>query len=88
VQVIPLTGGTGFSTGRDSYAGSNYPAAVDQDGLTALAELLSAMFLSWEEIGTSTFAIRALAGLANGTAGGLYWPGSTGHCRTALGDGS
>jgi molybdenum cofactor biosynthesis protein B len=79
VQVILITGGTGF-TGRDST-----PEAVTPL-LDKLVDGFGELFrhVSWEEIGTSTLQSRALAGLANRTLV-VCMPGSTGACRTAWG---
>jgi molybdenum cofactor biosynthesis protein B len=77
VQVVIITGGTGF-TGRDST-----PEAVSclldkqVDGFGELFRQISAV-----DIGTSTIQSRALAGLANGTLV-CCLPGSTNACRTA-----
>ena len=77
VQVVLVTGGTGF-TGRDST-----PEAVGclldkkVDGFGELFRALSIL-----DVGTSTLQSRALAGLANGTLVCCV-PGSTGACRTA-----
>jgi len=76
VQVVVITGGTGF-TGRDST-----PEAVaclldkQVDGFGEYFRQISAI-----DIGTSTVQSRALAGLANGTLV-CCLPGSTGACRT------
>ena len=62
VQVVLITGGTGFS-GRDST-----PEAVSvlfDKTVDGFGELFRA--LSLEEIGTSTLQSRCVAGLANGT---------------------
>ncbi|WP_194790188.1 molybdenum cofactor biosynthesis protein B [Pseudomonas sp. UFMG81] len=77
VQVVLITGGTGF-TGRDST-----PEAVEcllDKRIDGFGELFRA--LSILDIGTSTVQSRALAGLANGTLV-CCLPGSTGACRTA-----
>ncbi|AIN57142.1 molybdenum cofactor biosynthesis protein B [Pseudomonas soli] len=77
VQVVLITGGTGF-TGRDST-----PEAVDcllDKRIDGFGELFRA--LSILDIGTSTVQSRALAGMANGTLV-CCLPGSTGACRTA-----
>ncbi|WP_087500691.1 molybdenum cofactor biosynthesis protein B [Pseudomonas sp. SID14000] len=77
VQVVLITGGTGF-TGRDST-----PEAVNcllDKHIDGFGELFRA--LSILDIGTSTVQSRALAGLANGTLV-CCLPGSTGACRTA-----
>ncbi|HYQ53230.1 MAG TPA: molybdenum cofactor biosynthesis protein B [Pseudomonas sp.] len=77
VQVVLITGGTGF-TGRDST-----PEAVEcllDKRIDGFGELFRA--LSILDIGTSTIQSRALAGLANGTLV-CCLPGSTGACRTA-----
>ncbi|ALZ84174.1 MULTISPECIES: molybdenum cofactor biosynthesis protein B [Pseudomonas] len=77
VQVVLITGGTGF-TGRDST-----PEAVaclldkQVDGFGELFRQISVA-----DIGTSTVQSRALAGLANGTLV-CCLPGSTNACRTA-----
>ncbi|MCQ4324529.1 molybdenum cofactor biosynthesis protein B [Stutzerimonas stutzeri] len=77
VQVILVTGGTGF-TGRDST-----PEAVSclldkqVDGFGELFRQISVA-----DIGTSTVQSRALAGLANATLV-CCLPGSTNACRTA-----
>ncbi|MFN3580043.1 MAG: molybdenum cofactor biosynthesis protein B [Pseudomonas sp.] len=79
VQVILITGGTGF-TGRDSTPEAVAPLLDKQvDGFGELFR-----HVSWEEIGTSTLQSRALAGLANRTLV-VCMPGSTGACRTAWG---
>lgn len=76
VQVVLITGGTGF-TGRDST-----PEAVaclldkQVDGFGELFRQISLV-----DIGTSTIQSRALAGLANGTLV-CCLPGSTNACRT------
>lgn len=76
VQVLLVTGGTGF-TGRD----------VSPEALTPLFDKTIDGFgelfrqLSYAEIGSATIQSRAFAGLANATLiFGL--PGSTGACRT------
>ena len=77
VEVVLVTGGTGFS-GRDST-----PEAVEplfDKCIEGYGELFRA--LSQQEIGSSTVQSRALAGLANNTV--IFCiPGSTGACRTA-----
>ncbi|MFC3607068.1 molybdenum cofactor biosynthesis protein B [Stutzerimonas tarimensis] len=76
VQVVIITGGTGF-TGRDST-----PEAVaclldkQVDGFGELFRQVSVT-----DIGSSTIQSRALAGLANGTLV-CCLPGSTNACRT------
>ena len=77
VQVVLITGGTGF-TGRDST-----PEAVEcllDRRIDGFGELFRA--LSILDIGSSTVQSRALAGMANGTLV-CCLPGSTGACRTA-----
>ncbi|MGE8324375.1 MAG: molybdenum cofactor biosynthesis protein B [Pseudomonas sp.] len=76
VQVVLLTGGTGF-TARD-----NTPQAV-APLLDKTVEGFGELFrqISLEEIGTSTLQSRALAGLSNGTLV-CCLPGSPGACRT------
>jgi molybdenum cofactor biosynthesis protein B len=77
VQVVLITGGTGF-TERDST-----PEAVaclldkQVDGFGELFRQISVA-----DIGTSTVQSRALAGLSNGTLV-CCLPGSTNACRTA-----
>ena len=77
IQVILITGGTGF-TGRDST-----PEAISvlfDKSVEGFGELFRQ--LSYQEIGTSTVQSRALAGLANETVI-FCMPGSTGACKTA-----
>jgi molybdenum cofactor biosynthesis protein B len=76
IQVILITGGTGF-TDRDSTPEAITPL------LDKHVEGFGEMFrqISWQEIGTSTIQSRALAGLANKTLIACL-PGSTGACRT------
>ena len=76
VQVVLLTGGTGF-TARD-----NTPQAV-APLLDKQVEGFGELFrqVSLDEIGTSMMQSRALAGLANGTLV-CCLPGSPGACRT------
>ncbi|WP_043310102.1 molybdenum cofactor biosynthesis protein B [Pseudomonas sp. ML96] len=77
VQVVLITGGTGF-TGRDST-----PEAVaclldkQVDGFGEYFRQISVA-----DIGSSTMQSRALAGLSNGTLV-CCLPGSTNACRTA-----
>lgn len=76
VQVVLVTGGTGF-TGRDST-----PEAVGcllDKHIDGFGELFRQ--ISVADIGTSTVQSRALAGLANGTLV-CCLPGSTNACRT------
>ena len=77
IQVILITGGTGFS-GRDST-----PEAIrvlfDKD-IEGFGELFRQ--LSYQEIGSSTIQSRALAGLANNTVI-FCMPGSNNACKTA-----
>ena len=77
VQVVLITGGTGF-TARDST-----PEAVTcllDKQVDGFGELFRQ--ISYTDIGTSTLQSRALAGLANGTLV-CCLPGSTNACRTA-----
>ena len=77
VQVVLITGGTGF-TGRDSTPEALLPL-LDKT-MPGFGELFRAV--SVEEIGTSSLQSRAFAGLANATF--LFaLPGSTSACRTA-----
>ena len=79
INAVITTGGTGI-TGRDST-----PEAVkvllDKE-IEGFGEVFRAV--SYEEIGTSTIASRALSGVANATYI-FCLPGSTGACRTAWG---
>ena len=76
VDGILVTGGTGF-TGRDSTPEALLPL-LDKE-MPGFGEMFRA--LSFDEIGTSTLASRAFAGVANGTF--LFClPGSTSACRT------
>ena len=77
VQVVLITGGTGF-TGRDSTPEAIGPLLDTRiDGFGELFRQLS-----FAEIGTSTVQSRALGGLANNTL--IFCvPGSTGACKTA-----
>jgi molybdenum cofactor biosynthesis protein B len=77
VQVVLVTGGTGFA-GRDSTPEAVLPLFDKQ--IEGFGEVFRA--LSLQEIGSSTIQSRALAGLANRTAV-FCVPGSTGACRTA-----
>jgi molybdenum cofactor biosynthesis protein B len=76
VQVILLTGGTGF-TERDNTQRSI--EVLFEDHIDGFGELFRT--LSFEEIGTSTIQSRAFAGLANGTLV-FCLPGSPGACKT------
>ena len=79
VEVVLLTGGTGF-TNRDST-----PEAIEpllDTVVPGFGELFRA--LSFDEIGTSTVQSRAVGGLANNTLV-FCMPGSTGACKTAWG---
>ncbi len=75
VQVIVMTGGTGF-TGRDSTPEAIRPL-LDKT-IDGFGELFRQ--LSLEDIGTSTIQSRAFAGLANRTLI-FALPGSTGACK-------
>jgi molybdenum cofactor biosynthesis protein B len=77
VEVVLLTGGTGFTT-RDSTPEAIAPL-LDQK-IDGFGELFRQ--LSYQEIGTSTLQSRALGGIANDTLV-FCMPGSTGACRTA-----
>ena len=76
VNAIITTGGTGM-TGRDSTPEAVRPL-LDKE-LEGIGELFR--WVSYQEIGTSTVASRALGGVANGTFI-FCLPGSTGACRT------
>lgn len=77
VQVVLITGGTGF-TGRDSTPEA--VACLLDKQVDGFGELFRHVSLA--DIGTSTIQSRALAGLANGTLV-CCLPGSTNACRTA-----
>lgn len=77
IQVVLVTGGTGF-TGRDSTPQAVLPLFdIVIDGYGELFRQLS-----YADIGSSTVQSRAVAGLANGTLVCCI-PGSTNACRTA-----
>ncbi|MEP1446762.1 MAG: molybdenum cofactor biosynthesis protein B [Paraglaciecola sp.] len=77
IQVVVITGGTGF-TPRDTTPEAVLP--LFEREIEGFGELFR--HLSYLEIGTSTVQSRALAGMANGTA--IFCvPGSTGACKTA-----
>lgn len=77
VQVILVTGGTGF-TGRDTTPEAVTP--LFDKTIEGFGELFR--HISFNEIGTSTIQSRAFAGMANKTAI-FCMPGSTNACRTA-----
>jgi molybdenum cofactor biosynthesis protein B len=79
IQVVLVTGGTGF-TGRDTTPEA-LSVLFDKE-VEGFGELFR--HISYLEIGTSTVQSRALAGMANGTAI-FCMPGSTGACKTAWG---
>ncbi len=77
VEVVITTGGTGL-TGRDGT-----PEAVSvlfDRTIDGFGELFRQ--LSYQTVGTSTIASRAVAGVANGTFI-FSLPGSTGACKDA-----
>ena len=76
IQVVLVTGGTGFSQ-RDGTPEALAPL-FDQH-IDGFGELFR--HFSLEEIGSSTIQSRALAGLANRTLI-FVLPGSTGACQT------
>jgi molybdenum cofactor biosynthesis protein B len=77
IQVVLITGGTGF-TARDTTPEAMLP--LFDKTIEGFGELFR--HVSYLEIGTSTVQSRALAGMANGTA--IFCvPGSTGACKTA-----
>ena len=76
VEVVLVTGGTGFSK-RDSTPDALTP--LFDKSIEGFGELFRQ--LSYEEIGTSTIQSRAVAGMANNTLI-FCMPGSTGACRT------
>lgn len=77
VDVILVTGGTGFS-GRDSTPEAMVP--LFDKHIEGFGELFRQ--ISYGEIGSSTIQSRALGGFANRTVI-FCMPGSTGACRTA-----
>ncbi len=77
VQVVLVTGGTGFS-GRDSTPEALLPIFDKQ--INGYAELFRQ--LSYEQVGTSTIQSRTVAGIANGTVI-FVMPGSNNACKTA-----
>ena len=77
VQVVLITGGTGF-TQRDDTPQAIAPL-LDKT-VDGFGELFR--HISYQEIGTSTVQSRALAGLANRTLV-VSMPGSPGACKTA-----
>ena len=77
VQVILVTGGTGF-TFRDNTVTAVTPLLDKQ--IEGFGEVFR--MLSHAEIGSSTIQSRAFAGLSNGTVV-FCVPGSPGACRTA-----
>jgi molybdenum cofactor biosynthesis protein B len=77
VQVVLVTGGTGF-TARDNTPQALIPLMERQ--IDGFGELFR--HISYQEIGTSTVQSRAMAGISNYTA--IFCvPGSTGACKTA-----
>ena len=76
VQVILLTGGTGFTERANTQRSIE---VLFEDHIDGFGELFRT--LSFEEIGTSTIQSRAFAGLANGTIV-FCLPGSPGACKT------
>jgi molybdenum cofactor biosynthesis protein B len=76
INAIISTGGTGL-TGRDITPEAVRPL-LDKE-IEGIGELFR--WISYQEIGTSTVASRALGGVANG-AFIFCLPGSTGACRT------
>lgn len=79
VQVVLITGGTGFA-GRDSTVEAVTP--LFDKTVVGFGELFRQV--SYDEIGTSTIQSRATAGFANRTLI-FCLPGSTGACTTAWG---
>ncbi len=76
IFVIITTGGTGL-TGRDITPEAVRPL-LDKE-IEGIGELFRS--ISYQDIGTSTVASRALGGVANGTFI-FCLPGSTGACKT------
>ena len=79
INAVITTGGTGI-TGRDSTPEA-MKVLLDKE-IEGFGEVFRAV--SYEEIGTSTIASRALSGVANATYI-FCLPGSTGACRTGWG---
>ena len=79
INAVITTGGTGI-TGRDS-THEAVKVLLDKE-IEGFGEVFRAV--SYEEIGTSTIASRAVSGVANATFI-FCLPGSTGACRTAWG---
>lgn len=77
VEVVICTGGTGL-TGRDGTTEAVRPL-LDRE-IEGFGELFRQ--LSFQTVGTSAIASRALGGVANGTFI-FCLPGSTGACRDA-----
>ena len=77
VQVVLMTGGTGF-TARDNTPQAVLPLLDKQ--VDGFGELFRQVSLA--EIGMSTLQSRALAGISNGVLV-CCMPGSPGACRTA-----
>lgn len=77
VQVVLVTGGTGF-TARDSTPEAVTPLLDKR--IEGFGELFRQ--ISYNQIGSSTIQSRALAGVANRTLV-FCMPGSTGACRDA-----
>lgn len=77
IQVVLITGGTGFTL-RDTTPEAMQP--LFEKEIEGFGELFR--HISYLEIGTSTVQSRALGGMANGTAI-FCMPGSTGACKTA-----
>lgn len=77
IQVVLVTGGTGF-TDRDSTPEALVPLFDKQ--IEGFGELFRQ--ISFDEIGTATIQSRAVAGMANHSLI-FCMPGSTNACRTA-----
>ncbi len=77
IQVVLVTGGTGFAS-RDNTVEALLPLFDKQ--IEGFGEIFRA--ISYGEIGTSTIQSRAFAGMANGTVI-FCMPGSTNACKTA-----
>ena len=76
INVVLLTGGTGFTARDNTYRAISPLLEMDIDGFGELFRQLS-----FEEIGSSTIQSRAFAGLANNTIV-VCLPGSPGACAT------